>query len=500
MMGGDVIVESAYGKGSKFTLTLVSKIAGNERIATVESPETKRVLIIESREIYAESIIFTLKSLEIDCTWIDDFSELELADAEVNYTDYQFIFVSTKFSEQAAKLVSSFEIKPTLVLLAEYGEAAIDPNQRVIAMPVQPISIANILNDKEDESYYKKSTLGLHYIIPEARLLIVDDIPTNLQVAKGLLSPLGAQIDTCLSGADALERIQQNDYDVVFMDHMMPEMDGIETTAAIRAFSDEKYQKLPIIALTANAISGMQEMFLANGFNDYISKPIETTKLYDTVNKWVPKEKRVNSGGKNEDLASEKITIAGVNTELGLRLAGGNSKNYISVLTLFCEDAKTRFTLLEKVPQAGDDLRLFTTQVHALKSVLATIGAEKLSKRAAALESAASAADFEIIQRDTGRFRKDLSALMADIATALPARAKNKTNRNITLNRLSAEFLSELSAALAEKNGIEADKLIDTVDVSQYDEQSVRALNAVSNAVLLFDFEAALAVLRDLQA
>jgi CheY-like chemotaxis protein len=144
---------------------------------------------------------------------------------------------------------------------------------------------------------------------------VVDDIGANLTVAEGLLSPYQMIIDCCKGGREAIELAEANTYDIIFMDHMMPGMDGIEAAAAIRAREQnsgtsgeapletlefgpkaqtpkECAKHIPIIALTANAVTGMREMFLSSGFDDFLSKPIETGKLFHIVEKWIPEEKR----------------------------------------------------------------------------------------------------------------------------------------------------------------------------------------------------------------
>ena len=114
----------------------------------------------------------------------------------------------------------------------------------------------------------------------------MDDIDVNLYVAQEMLSPYELQVDTATSGFEAIEKIKNNSYNLVFMDHMMPKMDGIETTREIRKLGPE-YEKIPIVALTANAISGVKEMFLSNGFNGFISKPISMKELDAILNEWI---------------------------------------------------------------------------------------------------------------------------------------------------------------------------------------------------------------------
>jgi putative two-component system response regulator len=218
--------------------------------------------------------------------------------------------------------------KPPLALMVEFGNEPYIPDVRFISLPVQPLSIANTLNGSLDnKNYFHTARTGStnRLTFPGARLLVVDDIATNLKVAEGLLAPYKATVDTCLSGAQAVELVKQavsqkREYDIVFMDHMMPEMDGIEATAIIRAFEKEQALKeksvefpsdqrsaetpkqlserpkgVPIIALTANAVVGMREMFLENGFNDFLDKPIDISKLDETLDLWIPKEKRASS-------------------------------------------------------------------------------------------------------------------------------------------------------------------------------------------------------------
>jgi signal transduction histidine kinase/ActR/RegA family two-component response regulator len=131
----------------------------------------------------------------------------------------------------------------------------------------------------------------IEFTAPEARILAVDDSKVNLAVIESLLKPYGMKIDTCVSGERAIALVKENRYDIVFMDHMMPGMDGVEATAAIR--ETEEGRDIPIVALTANAISGMREMFLENGFSDYLSKPVDLAKLDNIVTAWIKEDLKV---------------------------------------------------------------------------------------------------------------------------------------------------------------------------------------------------------------
>jgi len=214
---------------------------------------------------------------------------------------------------------------------------------------------------------------------PNAKILIVDDMDTNLKVAAGLMQPYKMQIDSRLSGQEAIEAVTENSYDIVFMDHMMPEMDGIEATKRIREMG---YGELPIIALTANAVSGVKEMFLANGFNDFLSKPIDTAKLNAILEKWLPKEKQEEA----EEIAD-------------------NGESYVDaeILAAFHKSATDKINEIKKCLET-ENYSLYTIYVHALKGASAIIGALELSEMAKSLEKAGEQRDLAYIKQHNPEF------------------------------------------------------------------------------------------------
>jgi len=165
-----------------------------------------------------------------------------------------------------------------------------------ISAPVFCIPVANFLNGVTDKLINNFDSIDkMTFMAPDVKVLIVDDLRTNLIVTEGLLLPYEMQVDLCKSGAEALVAVNSKQYDLVLMDHFMPVMDGIEATTRIRALGsngDMYYKKLPIIAMTANTVTGMREMFLDNDFSDFISKPIDTITLDGILEKWIPESKK----------------------------------------------------------------------------------------------------------------------------------------------------------------------------------------------------------------
>jgi signal transduction histidine kinase/CheY-like chemotaxis protein len=291
-MGGDISVKSEYGKGSTFTAALPQQIRSDKALATVENPSEKKILVFEQYEIHANSLMYAIENLGVKCTLVSDETEMF---AKMSDNEYNFIFVSHALYIKNRDAISEFGQSTKIVVLTEFGETVPDSKLNALAMPVHSLSIANILNGTTGNFSYSTHNEDIaRFTAPDAIVLVVDDVVTNLKVANGLLLPYKMRVDLCKSGETALEAMKMNRYDLVFMDHKMPGMDGIETTLKIRSMGDEDpyYKEVPVVALTANAVTGTKEMFLENGFNDFLSKPIDTVKLNSVLEKWIPETKQ----------------------------------------------------------------------------------------------------------------------------------------------------------------------------------------------------------------
>jgi signal transduction histidine kinase/DNA-binding response OmpR family regulator len=408
-MGGNITVSSVYGKGSVFTVTLPQEYAASEMVAVVDKPSKKSVVLYDERPLYADSVTATLENLGIAVTRPDNAEDF-LAALETG--DFPFAFMSSGLAERAIALVWDKKKQTNLALLANMEETFSHQGLPVIVMPAYAIPVANLLNGVRMEQGVRKSVV--RFTAPDIRVLIVDDIVTNLKVAQGLLAAYQMQIDICTSGKSAVSMVKNKRYDLIFMDHMMPGMDGIETMMQIRALEGDHFKLLPIIALTANALSGMQEMFLSKGFDDYLAKPIEITKLNTLIEKWVPREKRQTLGGSGALPAgcSPELEIDGLDTQKGIAMAGGDEATYREILELYCQDVEERLPDLET-------MRNFVINVHGIKSASASIGADFLSNEARLLEKAGKENDMEYIAQHLPGFRHSLSALAARISAAL---------------------------------------------------------------------------------
>ena len=304
-MGGSISVESEYGKGSTFTIVVPQKVSASDKLAVVKDAEIINVLIYERREIYAKSIADSLGNLGV--RFQVAYNELEIYKLLVE-RNYTFIFVPYAFLKLKSSVLEKLPPDMKIILYTDFGEAISDKKYRTLIMPVHAVSIANALNGEEGSlSFDESSEIVARFSAPDTKILVVDDIGTNLKVVEGLLLPYSFQTDLCKSGAEAIKMVRGKRYDLVFMDHKMPKMDGVEAMTRIRDLAktenDAYYTEVPIIALTANAISGTREMLLDSGFNDYLSKPIDTVKLNAALEKWIPKgkRKRISADGREHE-------------------------------------------------------------------------------------------------------------------------------------------------------------------------------------------------------
>jgi len=452
-MGGQIKVLSDYGIGSTFTVTLPQKIRHNKKLAVINEPEKKKILVFERREIYASSIAKTMDNLGVNykiASNTSDFLDSLLSN------DYSFVLLTSALYEEIRGKYSDLNSNIKLAVICEFGEVITDKNISSLVIPIYSISVANFLNGISDSytGYLKKETIP-NIIAPEAKILVVDDINTNLEVAKGFLQPYKVQVKTCNSGIEAIEEIILTRYDLVLMDQMMPKMGGIEAVANIRALKSEDsfYKNIPIVALTADAVFGTREMLLNNGFDDFLSKPIDTGKLAAILEKWIPKEKqKIPSPDDYEDTVSKeiekpkKIEIDGVNTKKGMASTGGNMKSYLNLLSTFHMDGTSKLQEIKTCIET-DNIPLYVTHVHALKSACRSIGAIELSEAAASLEAAGKKEDLSYINDKNAAFVLNLETILNNINIALIEEAKESQKNQIDKNLLKEE-LFKLKTAL----------------------------------------------------
>jgi signal transduction histidine kinase/CheY-like chemotaxis protein len=421
VMGGEITMESEYDKGSTFSVTIPQAIDSPEPFAVIENARDKKVLVYEGRVVYANSVCWSLENMGVPYKMVtteEDFTAALFSEKWSLVLSGYGLYDSIRQIIEKPGAVFREGKPPILALMVEWGIEAYIPNVRFVSLPVQSLAIANVLNGKSADKDYLENTSVIRHVFPKAKFLVVDDIQTNLKVTEGLLAPYEAVVDTCLTGHDAIELVKRNDYDIVFMDHMMPEMDGVEATIRIRKWEEEnrREKNIPIIALTANVFSDVREMFVESGFNDFLAKPIDVSKLDDILNRWVPRDLRAGSREYKADISF--YNISGLDTAKGIQMTGGTEEGYRAVLSAYHKDAYERLRLLKEA-LAENNIKDFIIHVHAMKSASASVGADEISAEAAKLEAAGKAGDSVYIQENFLKFAGRLEKMAENISAAL---------------------------------------------------------------------------------
>jgi signal transduction histidine kinase/DNA-binding response OmpR family regulator len=301
-----------------------------------------------------------------------------------------------------------------------------------------------------------RAQFGDYFIAQGASVLVVDDMPTNLRVIEGLLAPYQVHVDTCTSGAAAIEKAAANEYDIIFLDHMMPDMDGIEAAGII--LSRLINNAPPLVALTANALSGMREMYLENGFSDFLAKPIEMPKLHAILAAYIPDEKQQSFAA-----------------------APGETLNDTAILETFADDARIKYAEISTAYETGD-MKLFAIYTHAMKSAAANVGEARLSKMAASLEETAKKT--LLLNEDTKIFLDELKAVTEKISTWV-AGAETTGAQIAKPLEIPSETLECLKTALIEIDIAAIDEIMAEIGCTP-------AMKEISRCILCADYDGAI--------
>lgn len=305
---------------------------------------------------------------------------------------------------------------------------------------------------RESEKYTKQ------FIAPDAKVLVVDDNDMNRVVIKNLLKATKVNVTTLESGFQCLNDVKENKYNIIFLDHMMPEMGGIETLETLKKLEDNLNKDTPVIALTANAISGAKEMYLSKGFDDYLSKPIDYKKLEKLLLKYLPKETINYVDGNNEvDNNGEKNVLWESVTGLDIGEAmqhNTDEESFRELVKMYYNSIDSKANLLEELEEK-EDIENYTINVHALKSSSKLIGATVVSELAANLEALGKEKNIEAIHKENKLllllYRK--YKIFLKYYVEKDDNKKEQININILINKLNSvsEYISNFDLDNADK-------------------------------------------------
>lgn len=396
LMGGDMSVESVYDRGSVFRFTVRQKVEDDTLIAEISDDANSHFVI----SAYASNAYIEESVRKLAETYGMSFVEWDQVLLQGMHADY--VFADSFIMKNNKDMLMAIKAKGTeiVVLQNPIMDSVSDPDVTVINKPLYNANFCQVINKEELQTEVAIQEYNT-FAAPDAHILIVDDNEMNLKVATGLLAPLQMSIDTASSGRECLEMVQSKQYDLIFMDHMMPVMDGVECTEKIRAMDDAYYQKVPVIALTANVIADARDGFLKAGMNDFVAKPIEVKEIFAKLLAWLPKELVVQGvAAANVSVSAEDLPeIEQLNVADGVKYSG-SKELFMQLLGDFYKLIDLKANKIEKC-LADEMIRDYVIEVHALKNTARMIGAGQLSELCKELEDLGNAGEVASLVRKT---------------------------------------------------------------------------------------------------
>ena len=357
------------------------------------------------------------------------------------------------------------------------------------------VEIPMILGDESQIQIIDEKSVAVY--APGAKVLVVDDNKTNLNVACGLMRICGICAETAESGEQAIDMVSQNQYDLIFMDHRMPGMSGAETTKAMRQLGID----VPIVALTASAIEGTKDILLESGMNDCLWKPIKKVDMMRILHEWLPGEKQITPPAEtdacNENKDDEEYKefwrkieqVEGLSVPIGLERVDGQRSVYRKTLKLMVHEIDKSVRNMPVFLAAGD-MDNFHIEVHSIKGALANIGAMALSEKALGLETASGKGDMDFCISDMPDLIKELNKLNRRLGESFALIKQN--DETAELPEEAPSIFQRMTEAFAEEDLALIDKELENLDMLKLNGALKEEIEQIKDLVMMMDYDGAI--------
>lgn len=478
-MNGSISVESEFGKGSTFTAVVEQKVKKRRELGFVPDSDGYVAYICEPEKYYMDNLKTILENLGVAVITVSDIAVWDYYNADR--------FGAMLFFDYASCIagVNTFASKiKRMRLVALIGrntfvDAGVKENILMMHKPVLTGQLAALVRGDNPEKFRRSQKIENHLYIPDARILVVDDNYVNLRVTAGLLNVCKPHVEMVSSGREAYELLLRDpNFDMIFMDHMMPEWDGIETVQHIRAIEGDYYKSVPIIAISANVGEAARNLFLSSGMDDFVEKPMSSETLAGVLKKFISPEKQLSEYAEQVDplmkvsrsrkeyiSASIKsdarsIKIPGLDVPQGLFNMGGSAEAYNHILNVFLSEGKEKLDVILRHKE-DCNINAYRIEVHSLKSAAASIGATALSMLARDHEDAAKQGDESFITEHCEELVEQYRQLLRNIENYLTSNGLAETDDD---NRIDSSTMQPISAQKKHAAAAEILKMIDRFD------------------------------------
>ena len=470
-LGGFMHITGTEGKGTLVHISIPQEVTDatpcmlvekNERTCIAAYTQPKKYATPAVREFYDLAIEHLRSGLGVGLHKASTLGELQKIQNAYSLTH---VYIGREEYEENPAYFEELGKTLCVIVIAKPGFTPLSDTRIIVtSKPFNGFPLTNILQNGTKVYMRDVFFAEKRMICPKVRALVVDDDEMNLLVASGIMRDYQMDVTTALSGMEAIALCEESSFDIIFLDHMMPEMDGVETMHRLRNMVRYSDESVVIVALTANAVSGAREMFLQEGFDEFVAKPIETTAFERVLRKVLPasaiqfvaKEAAKKDRYAHEPSAEEAplahpaaastataesaptasapqdtfdaLNALGLNTKSALSYCRDDHAFYLDLLKKFSGDAVQKGAEIKTLYDSAD-WETYKIKVHALKSTAKTVGMNALSKRAEALEQAAKKSDVATITQDTTALLSEYAALTEQVRAVLGVAAAETTAR-----------------------------------------------------------------------
>ncbi len=519
-MGGFVQLESREGEGTTVMVSIPQRIAderpslvvkGVDDLCIVCYIKTEKYEVAEVRDFYDIMIKNLVEGLG---TSVHRTNSLEGFRQLLDTYHVTHVFTAKEEYEESPAFFETMDPEIKIIIISD-DTLAIKPGKNfvIIKKPAFSLAIANTMNSDEnaDESLLID---GRKLVFPGVKALVVDDEDMNLFVANGIFKSYLMEVTTAISGMDAIRLCEQKEFDIIFLDHMMPEMDGVETLKLLKKEFEDRKQPA-YVALTANAVSGAREMFLKEGFDEFVSKPVEYLELERVLRKVLPAhflryaiadlDEEAFIMAAKEQMAGMTVdpirllAAQGLNTSSGINFCRGDRAFYADLLRKFNQSAAKKIEEL-KTDFERKQWSEYRIRVHALKSSAKMVGADELSELALVQEIAAKDEDTEVLAAGFDNLILSYQAISEMIGEAIQPQLEAEEGELVPLDpAVFGEKLSEILAALSTFEAEKAERIMNDLSQFTYGETPIKEIfKDAMNYIEDFDMNSAAEIIRAL--